>query len=204
MMLLSVGTMFVATLAVTALALCFEAQVTATLDVPGPGLPTQLDLSDPDVARYAAVLPAFFDDETMLDEVRAFDAIDRSDVQDRCAKLTAAALSALRFGYRYFRYSRVRRHARAEGASPALLIGRAADVEVQDLVGRFLFDDLVEDRREEAGVDEMSFGLDRVAGRHPTIVAARRTGSERLLLLTPPAFGVELITDAADGEQVAG
>ena len=39
-------------------------------------------------------------------------------------------LSALRFAYRYFRYSRIRYHARSEGASPALLIGRAADAEV--------------------------------------------------------------------------
>jgi FlaA1/EpsC-like NDP-sugar epimerase len=39
-------------------------------------------------------------------------------------------LSALRFAYRYFRYTRVRRHARTEGASPTLLIGRAADAEV--------------------------------------------------------------------------
>ena len=38
-------------------------------------------------------------------------------------------LSALRFAYRYFRYTRVRRHARAEDASPALLVGRAADAE---------------------------------------------------------------------------
>ena len=40
------------------------------------------------------------------------------------------SLSALRFAYRYFRYTRVRRHARTEGASMALLIGRAADAEV--------------------------------------------------------------------------
>jgi len=39
-------------------------------------------------------------------------------------------LSALRFAYRYFRYSRVLYHARAEDASPTLLIGRAADAEV--------------------------------------------------------------------------
>jgi FlaA1/EpsC-like NDP-sugar epimerase len=39
-------------------------------------------------------------------------------------------LSALRFGYRYFRYSRTRSHARADDASPALLIGRAADAEI--------------------------------------------------------------------------
>src|SRR6202023_3637733 len=39
-------------------------------------------------------------------------------------------LSALRFAYRYFRYSRVRRHARTEDASPALLVGRAADAEI--------------------------------------------------------------------------
>src|SRR5689334_22668768 len=44
--------------------------------------------------------------------------------------LQVFALSALRFGYRYFRYSRVRRHAQTEGASSALLIGRAADAEV--------------------------------------------------------------------------
>src|SRR5579871_3375799 len=39
-------------------------------------------------------------------------------------------LSALRFAYRYFRYTRVRHHAREEDASPALLIGRAADAEI--------------------------------------------------------------------------
>src|SRR5262249_32087760 len=39
-------------------------------------------------------------------------------------------LSALRFAYRYFRYTRVRHHARTEAASPGLLIGRAADAEV--------------------------------------------------------------------------
>jgi O-antigen biosynthesis protein WbqV len=39
-------------------------------------------------------------------------------------------LSGLRFAYRYFRYSRTRYHARSEGASPALLIGRAADAEI--------------------------------------------------------------------------
>src|SRR5262245_32922116 len=44
--------------------------------------------------------------------------------------LQVFALSALRFAYRYFRYTRVRRHARTEGASSALLIGRAADAEV--------------------------------------------------------------------------
>jgi len=36
----------------------------------------------------------------------------------------------LRFAYRYFPYTRVRRHARTEDASPTLLIGRAADAEV--------------------------------------------------------------------------
>ncbi len=39
-------------------------------------------------------------------------------------------LSGLRFAYRYFRYSRMRYHARTEGASPTLLIGRAADAEI--------------------------------------------------------------------------
>jgi FlaA1/EpsC-like NDP-sugar epimerase len=39
-------------------------------------------------------------------------------------------LSASRFAYRYFRYTRVRRHARDEDASPTLLIGRAADAEI--------------------------------------------------------------------------
>jgi FlaA1/EpsC-like NDP-sugar epimerase len=39
-------------------------------------------------------------------------------------------LSTLRFAYRYFRYTRVRRHARTERASPTLLIGRAADAEI--------------------------------------------------------------------------
>ncbi|MDA9441583.1 capsular biosynthesis protein [Bradyrhizobium sp. CCBAU 51745] len=40
------------------------------------------------------------------------------------------ALSALRMAYRYFRYTRVRRHARSDDAAPTLLIGRAADAEV--------------------------------------------------------------------------
>ena len=40
------------------------------------------------------------------------------------------SLSALRFAYRYFRYSRTRQHARAVDASPTLLIGRAADAEM--------------------------------------------------------------------------
>ncbi|MBB4258767.1 SDR family NAD(P)-dependent oxidoreductase [Bradyrhizobium sp. CIR3A] len=44
--------------------------------------------------------------------------------------LQISFLSALRLAYRYFRYTRVRRHARIEAASPTLLIGRAADVEV--------------------------------------------------------------------------
>jgi len=44
--------------------------------------------------------------------------------------LEISFLSALRFAYRYFRYTRVRHQARTEGASPALLVGRAADAEV--------------------------------------------------------------------------
>src|SRR5258705_4580803 len=39
-------------------------------------------------------------------------------------------LSASRFAYRYFRYTRVRHHAKAEDASPALLVGRASDAEI--------------------------------------------------------------------------
>jgi O-antigen biosynthesis protein WbqV len=39
-------------------------------------------------------------------------------------------LSALRFAYRYFRYTRARYHARTEDASPTLLVGRAADAEM--------------------------------------------------------------------------
>ncbi|HXQ04701.1 MAG TPA: SDR family NAD(P)-dependent oxidoreductase [Bradyrhizobium sp.] len=39
-------------------------------------------------------------------------------------------LSALRFGYRYFRYTRTRHHARAENAASTLLVGRAADAEI--------------------------------------------------------------------------
>src|SRR6202047_5519977 len=44
--------------------------------------------------------------------------------------LEVSFLSASRFAYRYFRYTRVRRHAKAEDASPTLLIGRAADAEI--------------------------------------------------------------------------
>src|SRR5258705_11107379 len=39
-------------------------------------------------------------------------------------------LSASCFAYRYFRYTRVRRQAKAEDASPTLLVGRAADAEI--------------------------------------------------------------------------
>jgi O-antigen biosynthesis protein WbqV len=39
-------------------------------------------------------------------------------------------LSASRFAYRYFRYTRVRHHARAEDASSTLVVGRAADAEI--------------------------------------------------------------------------
>ncbi|WP_454645670.1 SDR family NAD(P)-dependent oxidoreductase [Bradyrhizobium liaoningense] len=39
-------------------------------------------------------------------------------------------LSALRMTYRYFRYTRVRRHARTDDTAPTLLIGRTADAEV--------------------------------------------------------------------------
>ena len=44
--------------------------------------------------------------------------------------LEISFLSASRFAYRYFRYTRVRRHARVEEAAPALLIGRSADAEI--------------------------------------------------------------------------
>src|SRR6202051_4838020 len=44
--------------------------------------------------------------------------------------LEVFSLSALRFGYRYFRYTRALHHARTGDASPTLLIGRAADVEI--------------------------------------------------------------------------
>lgn len=79
-----------------ALALCFEVQMTATLDVPGLALPQRLDLSDRDTARYAAVLPAFFEDESMIDEVRAFDDRDRTEVQERCDRLAAALPPGIR------------------------------------------------------------------------------------------------------------
>src|SRR6202012_5318818 len=44
--------------------------------------------------------------------------------------LEVSFLSALRFAYRYFRYTRVRHHARSEDSAPALLVGRAADAEI--------------------------------------------------------------------------
>jgi O-antigen biosynthesis protein WbqV len=44
--------------------------------------------------------------------------------------LEITALSTLRFAYRYFRYTRVRHHAKSEDAAPALLVGRTADAEV--------------------------------------------------------------------------
>ena len=44
--------------------------------------------------------------------------------------LQVSSLGASRFAYRYFRYTRVRHHARTEDAAPALLIGRAADAEI--------------------------------------------------------------------------
>ena len=44
--------------------------------------------------------------------------------------LEVSCLSALRFAYRYFRYTRVRHHAMAEDAAATLLVGRAADAEI--------------------------------------------------------------------------
>jgi FlaA1/EpsC-like NDP-sugar epimerase len=44
--------------------------------------------------------------------------------------LEVSFLGASRFAYRYFRYTRVRRHAKAEDAAPTLLVGRAADAEI--------------------------------------------------------------------------
>jgi FlaA1/EpsC-like NDP-sugar epimerase len=44
--------------------------------------------------------------------------------------LEVSFLSAARFAYRYFRYTRVRRHARSEDAAPTLLVGRSADAEI--------------------------------------------------------------------------
>jgi FlaA1/EpsC-like NDP-sugar epimerase len=44
--------------------------------------------------------------------------------------LEVTFLSAGRLAYRYFRYTRVRRHARTEDAAPTLLVGRAADAEI--------------------------------------------------------------------------
>src|SRR6201985_1928239 len=44
--------------------------------------------------------------------------------------LEVSCLSASRFTYRYFRYTRVRHHARSEDTAPALLVGRAADAEI--------------------------------------------------------------------------
>jgi FlaA1/EpsC-like NDP-sugar epimerase len=44
--------------------------------------------------------------------------------------LEVFSLSALRFAYRYFRYTRALHHARRDDASPTLLIGRAAEVEI--------------------------------------------------------------------------
>ena len=69
--------------------------------------------------------------------------------------LEVSFLSALRFAYRYFRYTRVRHHAREEDAAPALLIGRAADAEIL-LRG-------IESRRGEA----------HLAGRHAVAVGCR-------------------------------
>jgi FlaA1/EpsC-like NDP-sugar epimerase len=44
--------------------------------------------------------------------------------------LEVSFLSAARFAYRYFRYTRVRRHAKSEDAAPTLLVGRSADAEI--------------------------------------------------------------------------
>jgi O-antigen biosynthesis protein WbqV len=44
--------------------------------------------------------------------------------------LEVSFLSASRFAYRYFRYTRVRHHAKSEDAAATLLVGRAADAEI--------------------------------------------------------------------------
>src|SRR6201986_3170486 len=43
--------------------------------------------------------------------------------------LEVSFLSAARFAYRYFRYTRVRHHAMTNEASPSVLVGRTADAE---------------------------------------------------------------------------
>src|SRR6266851_5174574 len=58
--------------------------------------------------------------------------------------LEVSFLSGLRFAYRYFRYTRALRHARTDDASPTLLIGRTADVEIL-LRGIENFEDVVRD-----------------------------------------------------------
>ena len=44
--------------------------------------------------------------------------------------LEVSFLGASRFAYRYFRYTRVRHHAKSEDAAATLLVGRAADAEI--------------------------------------------------------------------------
>src|SRR3984957_14470862 len=43
--------------------------------------------------------------------------------------LEVSFLSAARFAYRYFRYTRIRHHAMTNEASPSVLVGRTADAE---------------------------------------------------------------------------
>ena len=70
-----------------ALELIFEVQLTACLDGPGTGLPRRKVVRDGDTARYAAVLPAFFEDYEALDDVRDFDLRDRALIQQRADTL---------------------------------------------------------------------------------------------------------------------
>ena len=69
---------------------------------------------------------------------------------------------------------------------------------LQDFVRALELDDFVEDCRQLARVDQVPFGLDRVAGSHACHSSVRITASDSL------PFGHELITNAANGLQVTG
>ncbi len=118
--------------------------------------------------------------------------------------LEVSFLSALRFAYRYFRYTRVRQHARSEDASPALLIGRAADAEIllrgieSGAVKRIwpvgLLSPSIADRGQSirnipvlGGVDD----LDDVIGDY-----ARRNKPISRVVMTPSAFEPEAHPEA--------
>jgi hypothetical protein len=79
-----------------ALALCLEVHLTATLDGSSVSERADLDLRDPDVARYVATLAALLDDPGTRDELIALEVRDRERLEARLWRLSSSLSGANR------------------------------------------------------------------------------------------------------------